>query len=201
MRMSKLMASAALATAVVAGAVLMAFAPAANANTYSVTGLGLSAIFTTDASNNVISITGTVGTYAGDSYDPGAIAGPVSPSDIVFTGGGTNIFGMDGMLNPSAPYFGTGIGFTFVNPPVGVLGAALGLCSNLAYSNCSSTDMYELFMGVNGDRRGGLLITQTSEQQTSETPLPAALPLFASGLGALGLLGWRRKRKNAAITA
>ena len=29
------------------------------------------------------------------------------------------------------------------------------------------------------------------------TPLPAALPLFASGLGALGLLGWRRKRKNA----
>jgi hypothetical protein len=29
----------------------------------------------------------------------------------------------------------------------------------------------------------------------SETPLPAALPLFATGLGALGLLGWRRKRK------
>jgi len=30
------------------------------------------------------------------------------------------------------------------------------------------------------------------------TPLPAALPLFASGLGALGLLGWRRKRKAPA---
>ena len=30
------------------------------------------------------------------------------------------------------------------------------------------------------------------------TPLPAALPLFAGGLGALGLLGWRRKRKAAA---
>lgn len=27
------------------------------------------------------------------------------------------------------------------------------------------------------------------------TPLPAALPMFATGLGALGLLGWRRKRK------
>ena len=26
-------------------------------------------------------------------------------------------------------------------------------------------------------------------------PLPSALPLFATGLGALGLLGWRRKRK------
>jgi hypothetical protein len=35
----------------------------------------------------------------------------------------------------------------------------------------------------------------------NETPLPAALPLFTSGLGALGLLGWRRKRKNAAALA
>jgi hypothetical protein len=32
----------------------------------------------------------------------------------------------------------------------------------------------------------------------NETPLPAALPLFATGLGALGLLGWRRKRKAQA---
>jgi len=30
------------------------------------------------------------------------------------------------------------------------------------------------------------------------TPLPTALPLFATGLGAMGLLGWRRKRKNTA---
>jgi hypothetical protein len=30
------------------------------------------------------------------------------------------------------------------------------------------------------------------------TPLPAALPLFATGLGAFGLLGWRRKKKSAA---
>jgi hypothetical protein len=32
---------------------------------------------------------------------------------------------------------------------------------------------------------------------SSETPLPAAFPLFASGFGAFGLLGRRRKRKNA----
>jgi len=30
------------------------------------------------------------------------------------------------------------------------------------------------------------------------TPLPAALPLFAGGLGAFGFLGWRRKRKVVA---
>jgi hypothetical protein len=38
----------------------------------------------------------------------------------------------------------------------------------------------------------------TVNSVSSATPLPAALPLFATGLGALGLLGWRKKRKNAA---
>jgi hypothetical protein len=33
---------------------------------------------------------------------------------------------------------------------------------------------------------------------TDTTPLPASLPLFAGGLGAIGLLGWRRKRKAQA---
>ena len=33
------------------------------------------------------------------------------------------------------------------------------------------------------------------------TPLPATLPLLATGLGALGLLGWRKKRKVSAIAA
>jgi len=32
--------------------------------------------------------------------------------------------------------------------------------------------------------------------EVGTTPLPAALPLFASGLGALGLLGWRKRRKS-----
>ena len=40
-----------------------------------------------------------------------------------------------------------------------------------------------------------------SSFEVSETPIPAALPLFASGLGALGLLGRRRKKKAAALAA
>jgi uncharacterized protein (TIGR03118 family) len=42
--------------------------------------------------------------------------------------------------------------------------------------------------GINGEADGlfGAL---------APTPLPTALPLFATGLGGLGLLGWRRKRK------
>jgi hypothetical protein len=35
----------------------------------------------------------------------------------------------------------------------------------------------------------------------SATPLPAALSLFGTGLGAMGLFGWRRKRKAPAIAA
>ena len=41
--------------------------------------------------------------------------------------------------------------------------------------------------------------TGTSCNPIGTTPLPAALPLFATGLGAFGLLGWRRKRKAAAV--
>jgi hypothetical protein len=34
---------------------------------------------------------------------------------------------------------------------------------------------------------------------TDPTPIPTAFPLFATGLGGLGLLGWRRKRKAQAV--
>lgn len=44
---------------------------------------------------------------------------------------------------------------------------------------------------------------QLSQSATgfAATPLPAALPLFGTGLGVIGLLGWRRKRKNPAASA
>ena len=39
----------------------------------------------------------------------------------------------------------------------------------------------------------------TAPSSVSTVPLPTALPLFASGLVGLGLLGWRRKRKAASV--
>ena len=52
----------------------------------------------------------------------------------------------------------------------------------------------------NGDPIGGTDVrdgfgTISASVAAPVVPLPGALPLFATGLGALGLLGWRRKRK------
>jgi hypothetical protein len=43
--------------------------------------------------------------------------------------------------------------------------------------------------------------TDVSPTFTSATPLPATFPLLATGLSAMGLLGWRRKRKASAAIA
>jgi hypothetical protein len=49
---------------------------------------------------------------------------------------------------------------------------------------------------TNLDNVHGPVLSDISVTDTvSTTPLPAALPLFATGLGAMGLFGWRRKRK------
>jgi len=42
---------------------------------------------------------------------------------------------------------------------------------------------------------GNTVSSSTDPDPPAAVPLPGALPLFATGLGALGLLGWRRKRK------
>jgi hypothetical protein len=38
----------------------------------------------------------------------------------------------------------------------------------------------------------------TIDLTVTHVPLPAALPLFGTGLGILGFLGWRRRRKAQA---
>jgi hypothetical protein len=55
--------------------------------------------------------------------------------------------------------------------------------------NCTVT-----LLSSQGDQNLGYALPQGSGN-ISAVPLPATLPLFATGLGALGLLGWRRKRK------
>ena len=51
------------------------------------------------------------------------------------------------------------------------------------------------------DSLNGLDNVSVVNEGVSATPIPGALPLFASGLGAMGFFGWRRKRKISAATA
>jgi hypothetical protein len=43
--------------------------------------------------------------------------------------------------------------------------------------------------------------SRTPGDLVAPTPIPGALPLFTTGLAALGLFGWRRKRKSTCATA
>jgi hypothetical protein len=55
-------------------------------------------------------------------------------------------------------------------------------------------------VSVNGSEFGNIVVGDSTltATLTSETPLPAALPLFATGVGAIGLLARRKKRKAVA---
>jgi hypothetical protein len=52
---------------------------------------------------------------------------------------------------------------------------------------------YQWTWGTGADQSFTIQIVGT----ISSVPLPGALPLLATGLGALGLLGWRRKKAAA----
>jgi hypothetical protein len=67
--------------------------------------------------------------------------------------------------------------------------------------NCTVT-LYSLEGDQNlgtGAQPGGGNVNPTGGD--NPTPLPAALPLFAGGAAVLGLLSWRRKRKDAVAKA
>jgi hypothetical protein len=62
-------------------------------------------------------------------------------------------------------------------------------------------DYAQLFTGLPGPFPNQFVEFVSFDGSVSIIPLPAALPLFASGLGALGLLGWRRKKKATTLNA
>jgi len=86
-------------------------------------------------------------------------------------------------LNASLGSFSLGINMAFSPPDLN------GEISLLIISSFSRLNIIE-FQPFN---QGGGDFTSASVSLLA-TPLPGTLPLFATGLGALGLLGWRRKR-------
>ena len=55
--------------------------------------------------------------------------------------------------------------------------------------------------GDSGTNRGFTISSITVQVPATTVPVPAALPLLVSGLGGLGLMGWRRKRKALPVAS
>ena len=71
-------------------------------------------------------------------------------------------------------------------------------------TNCDYTDVTsigDIYNYTGPGAYGPDSYQETFALRQTAVPLPAALPFFASGLGGLGLLRWRRKRKAVAAAA
>lgn len=60
------------------------------------------------------------------------------------------------------------------------------------------TEADELYFAFNTLTSSNQVFARFTQVQASTVPVPAALPLFVSGLAGLGFLSWRKKRKIAA---
>jgi hypothetical protein len=95
----------------------------------------------------------------------------------------------------------TGLFFDFSSTTLGFIGFATSGSTN-GLSFCDVGACGSQFAGI-AIIVNSLGITEKSsgdlEIASRATPIPAAFPLFATGLGAMGLLGWRRKRKARVV--
>jgi hypothetical protein len=83
------------------------------------------------------------------------------------------------------------IGFTSVDTSLSLIATGnLFFTAAGDISTLNNQNPYFYFYGLSPSEAP---VTGTVSINT--TPLPTALPLFATGLGGLGLLGWRRKQK------
>ena len=93
-----------------------------------------------------------------------------------------------------ANIFGIGSPYNAIRTSPSFIQNIIGVCTALNMSNqCISLSADQALEG--GVPSGSWAIGSAP----ATTPLPSAFPLFATGLGAMGLLGWRRKRKAQAV--
>ena len=141
------------------------------------------------ASTVTFDVTGT-GILAGSTWSVDTATGVGQSANIKFSGYNFNTddssffhrFFLQDITNTFGFYFAayhSFIGFAVGTFTDGVIGTGYDAATTLA---------------------SGLTVTFTAET-TSATPLPAALPLFAGGLGVIGLLARRKKRKATTLAA
>ena len=74
-------------------------------------------------------------------------------------------------------------------------GSGFNTISLATFTNLGTSDFFRIINGGTGNSEG-----QIASISINAVPLPAALSLFGAGLGVLGLLGRRRKRKATVAT-
>jgi hypothetical protein len=156
---------------------------------------------------------GTPGALTASIDDPGGIE---STASGVFGGDTTGLalnvnFSAAGLLGPKSTQFGgllltgltgsvAGLNGMSINDVLALAEEELGGSSTLY----AFADLDSIVAQINVSFEYGGVVTDFATDHlefpnagVGTTPLPAGLPLFASGLGALGLLARRRKRKAA----
>lgn len=193
-----------LAAAIAAGVALTSFAPAANALSYSTTGsptqfslgdeIGILSIF------DVLQTKGASGTNLSSNTD-------ILLNKLTFTAG------FNGWLPASYNYSFTekvtiGSGTATLTVPFTISINALDTLkilggttiSILTNGNVWNVVVNALTMSNPGGTETASLFAHVTESPAA-TPLPAALVLFGSGLGAMGFFTRRRKSKTSAVSA
>ena len=151
--------------------------------------------------------------HPGDSFDLAYDASPFDPRIAPYTRALWDLFFHAGPFDPCVPSCGDVqvVAFDSGNTPIG------SEVVPLHYYRVEGELYWATAIGPTNDPVGHLRFTSlnsTFDVDVSRSsvvigndfillgePLPAALPLFATGLGMLGLLGWRRKRKTLADAA
>jgi hypothetical protein len=129
-----------------------------------------------------------------------------SATNIGFTSGGEVLInGHDtvaGRLTTSSVDVPVGLPVTIaLTVTVGAFGGGGSSGDFLHSFDFPLTDIFTLPNGFTVNDPDMFIVNNDFVSSTAATPLPAALPLFTSGLGALGLIGWRRKRKASVLAA
>jgi hypothetical protein len=134
----------------------------------------------------------TLGAALGANFN-----GVITPTQFSFSGGPftlTNLNSTNDSFDIQTSNTGAIIDWT-------ILASISNAYANITVATSSSGDLTSslgpttFISASNGFAPG----TWSASDPPSATPLPAALPLFAGGLGALAMLGWRRKRRAAEV--
>jgi hypothetical protein len=164
------------------------------------TGLTLSSLHSTfSAGVNPPEAVVTLSSGVADTYS-GTLSGP--PGGVLGPGFGPGIGIPHPLFEPATSSTGNLVSFSFTFSSIhvfqgymsdGALGTSTDTWDAATFTSLGLTSgTYEWTWGPGADQNFTIEIGTPVA-----TPLPAALPLFASGLGALGLFGWRRKRKSS----